>query len=161
MGSFGFEFSTWLFSSGSFGISECKSSLQNYYRVLVLKPSDIRNVGWSERLNALEAKVHVIAAFEAVHADAPPLAVIPIWDTNKVNTAKYAEKKKDLHTEAALTVCFYTLLIGGDCCWLLVLPETEPFRHDIQLSVFNALEGACCGARRSRLAVLFRARARR
>lgn len=81
----------------------------------------------------------------------PPLALIPIWDPNKVNTAKYAGKKKDLHTEAALKVCFYTLLIRGDGYWqerpgLVILPETEPFPHDMQLSVFNALKGVCCGA---------------
>lgn len=101
----------------------------------------------------MEANFHVIAAFEAVHAP-PPLAVIPIWDPNKVNTAKFAEKKKDLHTEAALKVWFSTLLISGDGYWqeppgLVILPETEPLRHDIQLSVFKALQDVCCGAHRS------------
>lgn len=33
---------------------------------------------------------------------------------------------------------------------LVIVTEAEPFRHGIQLSIFKALEGVCCGVYRSR-----------
>lgn len=52
--------------------------------------------------------------------------------------------KKDLYTEAALNVWFYTLQISTDCYWLetlrlVIVTETEPFPHGIQLAIFNPL----------------------
>lgn len=72
----------------------------------------------------------------------PPIP-FGIWDTNKANAAKYA-LKKDLHTEVALNVWFYTLQISTDCYWLqtlrlVIVTETEPFCHGIQLAIFNSL----------------------
>lgn len=53
-------------------------------------------------------------------------------------------KKKVLHTEAALDVWFYTLQISTDCYWLetlrlVIVTETEPFPHGIQLAICNPL----------------------
>lgn len=71
----------------------------------------------------------------------PPIPFGILISPTQQSTLK---KKKELHTEAALNVWFYTLQISPDCSWLetlglVIVTETEPFRPGVPLAVFNSL----------------------